>query len=35
MARVCTVTGRRTKTVNARAHAMNASKRTWKLRSKS
>ena len=30
MARVCTVTGRRTKTGNARSHAMNASKRTWK-----
>ena len=29
MARVCTVTGRRTKTGNARSHAMNASKRTW------
>lgn len=26
MARVCTVTGRRTKTGNARSHAMNASK---------
>ena len=30
MARVCTVTGRRTKTGNARSHAMKASKRTWK-----
>ena len=30
MARVCTVTGRRTKTGNARSNAMNASKRTWK-----
>ena len=30
MARVCTVTGRRTKTGNARSQAMNASKRTWK-----
>ena len=30
MARVCTVTGRRTKTGNSRSHAMNASKRTWK-----
>ena len=30
MARVCTVTGRRTTTGNARSHAMNATKRTVK-----
>lgn len=30
MARVCTITGRRTTTGNARSHAMNSSKRTWK-----
>ena len=30
MARVCTVTGRRTKTGNARSHAMNANKRKFK-----
>ncbi|HAX71905.1 MAG TPA: 50S ribosomal protein L28 [Firmicutes bacterium] len=29
MARVCVVTGRRTKTGNQRSHAMNASKRSW------
>lgn len=30
MARVCAVTGRRTRTGNNRSHALNASKRTWK-----
>ena len=30
MARVCTITGRRTTTGNARSHAMNSSKRTLK-----
>ena len=30
MARVCTITGRRTTTGNARSYAMNSSKRTWK-----
>ncbi|MBB6452967.1 large subunit ribosomal protein L28 [Salirhabdus euzebyi] len=30
MARKCVVTGRKTRTGNARSHAMNANKRTWK-----
>lgn len=29
MARICAVTGRKTRSGNARSHAMNASKRTW------
>lgn len=29
MARVCVVTGRRTRSGNSRSHAMNASKRKW------
>ncbi|MCQ9209732.1 50S ribosomal protein L28 [Granulicatella seriolae] len=30
MAKVCYFTGRRAETGNARSHAMNASRRTWK-----
>lgn len=30
MARVCAVTGRRTKSGNRRSHALNSNKRTWK-----
>lgn len=30
MARVCFITGRRTKSGNKRSHAVNASRRTWK-----
>ncbi len=30
MARVCVITGRRTKTGNKRSHAVNATRRTWK-----
>ena len=29
MAKQCVVTGRKTRSGNARSHAMNASKRTW------
>ena len=29
MARKCVVTGRKTRSGNARSHAMNANKRTW------
>lgn len=29
MARVCVITGRRTRSGNSRSHAMNANKRTW------
>lgn len=29
MARVCAVTGRKTRSGNARSHAMNSTKRTW------
>jgi large subunit ribosomal protein L28 len=30
MARVCAITGRRTKSGNARSHALNSTRRTWK-----
>ncbi len=30
MARVCAITGRRTKSGNNRSHALNSTKRTWK-----
>ncbi len=29
MARVCAITGRKTRSGNSRSHAMNANKRTW------
>lgn len=29
MARVCAITGRKSRSGNARSHAMNATKRTW------
>ncbi|AOA00065.1 MULTISPECIES: 50S ribosomal protein L28 [Carnobacterium] len=30
MAKVCVITGRKSKSGNRRSHAMNANKRTWK-----